>query len=68
MQDWLKTVGAIVAALGLIGGLVVWSHGQLRTDIRQLSSDMADVREQLARIEGHLGIPARPAQVTGDHR
>ena len=62
MQDWLKTVGAIVAALGLIGGLVVWSHGQLRTDIRQISDDMADVRERLARIEGHLGIPARPAQ------
>ena len=62
MQDWLKTVGAIVAALGLIGGLVVWSHGQLRTDIRQLSSDMADVRERLARIEGHLAIQPRPAQ------
>ena len=46
----------------LIGGLVVWSHGQLRTDIRQLSSDMADVRERLARIEGHLAIQPRPAQ------
>lgn len=73
MQDWLKTVGAIVAALGLVGGLVVWSHGQLRSDIRELNTalsgdvdslraDIADVRDRLSRIEGHLTGPAQPAQ------
>ena len=62
MVDWLKTVGAIVAAIGLVGGLVLWSHGQLRSDIRALDDEIGDIRERLARIEGHLGIPAPPAQ------
>lgn len=66
MRDWLKTVGAIVAAIGLVGGLVLWSHGQLRADIRDLNSrvttEIGDIRERLARIEGHLGISPQPAQ------
>ena len=80
MSEWLKTVGAIVAAIGLVGGFVAWSHSELRSDLRALSSDIADVRkdvagvreslardiaevrERLARIEGHLEIPSRRAQ------
>jgi hypothetical protein len=54
MQDWLKTVGAIVAALGLIGGLVVWSHGQLRTDIRNIDQRLDGLDRRLTRIEALL--------------
>ena len=49
-----KTVGAIVAALGLIGGLVVWSHGQLRTDIRNIDQRLDGLDRRLTRIEALL--------------
>ena len=62
MRDWLKTVGALMTAIGLVGGLVLWSHAQLRADIRALDDEIGGIRERLARIEGHLGIPAQPGQ------
>ena len=39
---------------------------QFGGQLRKLSEDMVNVRERLARIEGHLGLAPPPADTLGD--
>ena len=41
---------------------------QFGGQLRKLSEDMVNVRERLARIEGHLGLAPLPADTAGDDR
>ena len=70
MQEWLKTVGAIVAAIGLVGGLVLWSHSELRSDIRSLGTDLggdvSDLRDDLTGVREEIaGVRERLARIEG---
>jgi len=40
---------------------------QFGAQLGRLSEDMSGVQEQLARIEGHLGLPPPPDLQDGDH-
>ena len=49
-----------------IGGLRAENReliGGLRGELRELGRSVADARERLARIEGHLGVPSPPPQI-----
>ena len=44
----ITVISVGIALAGLITGL----HSSLRTDIRAIQSDVADLRERMARLEG----------------
>ncbi len=57
LQTLIDWAPALTLLIGL-GGLQLALYNGLRADLRDLTNQMTSIRERLARVETHLGLPA----------